>query len=122
MSNKLNIKYLQKIRDNLFQISKSVHDIDNIDELYKIIHHCIADTIETNNFYIAILNNKTNSISFPYYVDVHDSIPQESIELGKGLTSIIIKTSKPLLINKMEYKKLVGDDLNSKLGTTTESW
>ena len=35
MSNKLNIEYLNRLKDGLFKISKSVHDYDNIDELYK---------------------------------------------------------------------------------------
>ena len=119
MSNKININYLRKLKDSMLEISKSVHDLDNIDELYKTIHHSIADLINTNNLFIAILNRETNLISFPYYVDVNDSIPEHSIELGKGLTSIIINSSKPLLVNKDEYNDLVGSD---RLGTTPESW
>ena len=43
MSNKLNINYLKKLKDSMFNISRSVHDLDNIDELYKVIHASIAD-------------------------------------------------------------------------------
>ena len=119
MSNKLNINYLKKLKDSMFNISKSVHDLDNIEDLYKVIHSSIIDIIDTNNFFIAILDKETNLISFPYYVDIHDSIPENSIELGKGLTSIIINSSKPLLIDKKDYNNLVDLD---KLGTPPDSW
>ena len=119
MSNELNINYLNKLKDSLFHISKSVHDFDNVEDLYKVIHTSIADLIHTNNFFVAILNKETNSISFPYYIDINDSIPENSIDLGKGLTSIIIKSSKPLLIDKNQYNELVNLD---KLGTAPESW
>ena len=119
MSNKLNIDYFKKLKNVMFDISKSVHDLDNIEDLYKSIHIAIADLIHTNNFFIAILNKETNLISFPYYVDINDSIPENSIELGKGLTSMIINSSKPLLIDKNEYNRLVDLD---KLGTSPESW
>ena len=119
MSNKPNINYFKKLKDTMFEISKSVHDLDNIDELYKAIHHSISDLIHTNNLFIAILNKETNFISFPYYVDINDSIPENSIELGKGLTSMIIKSSKPLLIDKQQYNNLF---TSAKLGTAPESW
>ena len=94
MSNKLNINYLKKLKDCMFNISKSVHDLDNIEDLYKVIHSSIIDIIHTNNFFVAVLDKETNLISFPYYIDIHDSVPEASIELGKGLTSIIINSSK----------------------------
>ena len=93
MSNKLNIEYLNRLKDGLFKISKSVHDYDNIDELYKTIHECIVDLVHTNNFYISIYNKENNTISFPYYIDVRDDIPEEAIKMGEGLTSLIIKSS-----------------------------
>ena len=119
MSNKLNINYLKKLKDSMFNISKSVHDLDNIEDLYKVIHSSIIDIIHTNNFFVAVLDKETNLISFPYYIDIHDSVPEASIELGKGLTSIIINSSKPLLIDKKDYNNLIHLD---KLGTPPESW
>ena len=107
MSTEISIKYLNQLKDNLFKISRSVHDYDNINDLYKTIHECIVDLVHTNNFYISIHNKESNTLSFPYYIDVKDNVPKESIKLGKGLTSIVLKSSKPLLISKAEYKKLL---------------
>ena len=118
----LSNKYLRKLKDSIFQISHAVHDADNIDILFKRIHQEIASLVHTNNFYIALYEKESNTISFPYYVDINDSIPKESIELGMGLTSLIIKSSKPYLLNKKDYLKLVDDNIINPIGTPPESF
>ena len=89
----LDSKYLNKLKESMFRISHAVHDSDNISILCNKIHKEVASLIHTNNFYIAIFQKENNTISFPYYVDINDCIPKESIELGLGLTSFIIKSS-----------------------------
>ena len=121
-SKNLSLKYLNKLKDSIFRMSHAVHDTDNIHELYKKIHSEITSLVHTNNFYIALLDNEKNSISFPYYIDINDSIPKESIELGTGLTSLILKSSKPCLIDKTEYLQLIKNGIISRLGSVPESF
>ena len=121
-SRNLDSKYLNKLKESMFRISHAVHDSDNISILYNKIHKEVASLIHTNNFYIAIFQKENNTISFPYYVDINDCIPKESIELGLGLTSFIIKSSKPCLINKEKYLELTKKKLISKIGTSPESF
>ena len=118
----LSNKYLRTLKDSIFQISHAVHDADNIDVLFKQIHHEVASLVHTNNFYIALYEKENNTISFPYYVDINDAIPKESIELGLGLTSLIIKSSKPCLLSKKEYLKLVETNIVNMIGTPPESF
>ena len=66
-SKNLSLKYLNKLKDSIFRISHAVHDINNIDELYKEIHHEVTSLVHTYNLYIALLDEENNSISFPYY-------------------------------------------------------
>ena len=118
----LSNKYLHTLKDSIFQISHAVHNADNIDILFKQIHKEVASLVHTNNFYIALYEKESNTISFPYYVDINDSIPKESIELGLGITSLIIKSSKPCLLNKKEYMKLVDEGVINPIGTPPESF
>ena len=122
MSRDSNIKYLKQLKDSMFKISKTVHDYDDINQLYKIIHECIVDLVHSDNFYISIYHKESNTISFPYYIDLIDSVPMESINMGEGLTSLIIQTSKPLLIDKNEYQELISSNKDIKQGTAPESW
>ena len=61
-SNNLSAEYLNKLKDSIFRISHAAHDIDNIDSLFRFVHHEVEKLIHTNNFYIAILNEEQNSI------------------------------------------------------------
>ena len=121
-SRNLDSKYLNKLKESMFRISHAAHDSENISILCNKIHKEVASLIHTNNFYIAIFQKENNTISFPYYVDINDCIPKESIELGLGLTSYIIKSSKPCLINKEKYQELTKKKLISKIGTSPESF
>ena len=122
MSRDSSVKYLNQLKNSMFKISKSVHDYDDINQLYKVIHESIVDLVHSDNFYISIYHKESNTISFPYYIDLVDSVPMESINMGEGLTSLIINTSKPLLINKKEYQELISSNKNIKQGTAPESW
>ena len=111
MSNKLSIEYLNQLKNSLFKISKSVHDYDNIDQLYKTIHECIVDLVHTNNFYIALVDWGTEILTFPYFVDERDDQPIPK-KLGNGLTEYVLKKEESILLNK----DLI---LTSPLGYTT---
>ena len=121
-SNNLSAEYLNKLKDSIFRISHAVHDINNIDSLFRFVHHEVETLVHSNNFYIALLNEERNAIRFPYYVDINDAVPEESMDLGTGLTSLILKSNKPLLINKKEYLDLVKNKKINEFGSTPESW
>jgi signal transduction histidine kinase len=50
--------------------------------------------------FIALLDSKSQMISFPYYRFYQDIIPTSPIPLGQGLTSRVIENRKPLVINQ----------------------
>ena len=77
-------------------ISQALASHLNLDEIIKLVGDQMKDLFKANIVYLALLNKKTKLIHFPYqYGDVMP--PQK---LGEGLTSKILKTGKPLLINK----------------------
>jgi len=94
----------QTLNNCIFKISESSHYVDDLDELYEIIHDILSDVIYTNNFYIALIDNKNNLIHFPYFVDEYDSRP-DSKEIGNGLTEYVIKTGESILVNPEQFKK-----------------
>ena len=77
-------------------ISKALASQLDADELIQFIGDQMKGLFKANIVYLALVNNKTQMISFPYqYGDSMDSI-----KFGEGLTSKIITTGEPLLINK----------------------
>lgn len=77
-------------------ISRALASQLDPDELIEIVGDQLKELFNANIVYLALLNKKTNMIHFPYqYGD--DNIP---MKLGEGLTSRIILSKEPLLINK----------------------
>ena len=77
-------------------ISKALASQLDADELIQFIGDQMKGLFKANIVYLALVNKKTQMISFPYqYGDSMDSI-----KFGEGLTSKIIATGEPLLINK----------------------
>ncbi len=90
-------------------ISKALASQLDPDDLIKLVGDQLKDLFNANIVYLALLNQKTKTIHFPYqYGD--DNKP---MKLGEGLSSKIILTGEPLLINKDV------EELRAKLGVQT---
>ncbi len=77
-------------------ISKALASKLDAHDLINLVGDQLKELFKANIVYLALLNKKTNIINFPYQYG--DNMP--SMKLGKGLTSNIIQTGEPLLINK----------------------
>ena len=77
------------------QISESVLSSITMDELFKSIHEAVKPLLPANNFYFAQHDPNTNWITFPYHSDEIDE-EWSPRKLGRGLTSYVIRTGKPL--------------------------
>jgi len=64
------------------------------------------------DFYLALFDPATETISFPYFVDESEAAPRP-FRLGTGLTSYVLRTGKPLLIGAEmnARKRRVGDEV-----------
>jgi len=87
-------------------ISKALASQLDPDDLIKLVGDQMKNLFKANIVYLALLNQKTKTIHFPYrYGD-----EMAPIKLGEGFTSKIILTGEPLLINKDI------EDLRAQLG------
>ncbi|MEJ7674813.1 MAG: hypothetical protein WKF59_19485 [Chitinophagaceae bacterium] len=77
-------------------ISKALASQLDADELIQLVGNHMKDLFKANIVYLAILNTKTKMINFAYQYG--EEMPSRLI--GEGLTSKIILTGEPLLINK----------------------
>lgn len=111
----------QKIQSALYQISQSVHTIEDINQLYREIHRIVGGLMKADNFYIALFDEKSNMISFPYFVDEYDSQPGPC-KLGRGLTDYVLKTGKDMLVDSELDLKLRTEGVTDLVGPATEIW
>ncbi|TLN26669.1 GAF domain-containing protein, partial [bacterium] len=69
--------------------------------LFRTLHEVVADQMGSDlSFTVALYNAKTNLIEIPYMVNDGKPLSIDPFPLGEGLSSHLLKTQKPLLINK----------------------
>jgi len=113
-------KETAKMQSILFKISNAVHRIKNSHDLFSSIQDILGEIIDTTNFYIALYDKKTDSLSLPYQQDVKDK--QTSFPAGKTLTSYVIRTRKSLLATSKVQKKLFQSGEVDPVGAPSKIW
>jgi len=110
-----------KIQRALYKISESVNTINDINELYEKIHHIVAGLMKAENFFIALYDESSDLITFPYFVDECDEKPEPG-KLGRGLTDYILRSGQDMLIDAkkdVELREMGETDL---IGQPAEIW
>ncbi len=89
----------------LFKISNAANSKKTLEELYAEIYDIICELMPANNFYIAIYNEETKLLSFPYHVDEVDETPKTQ-PFGAGLTEYVLEQKKNVIITEEIDKQL----------------
>jgi GAF domain-containing protein/DNA-binding response OmpR family regulator len=77
-------------------VSQALVAETELDKMIQLIGKQMQNIFDADIVYIALLDRQTNLIHFPYQVG--ESF--DTLELGEGLTSRIIQSGEPLVINK----------------------
>ena len=77
-------------------VSQALNDKLELDKLIELVGNKMKEVFNSDITYMAILDPETGMINFPY----QDGDDMPPMKLGEGLTSRIIQTGEPLLINK----------------------
>jgi PAS domain S-box-containing protein len=69
--------------------------------IFDLVGDKIGDIFEVQTVYIALYDRRTETMSFPYYVEVGQKLDRSAGPLEAfGLTSHVVHTGEPLVINK----------------------
>ncbi len=99
-------KTAEKLQSAIYQITDAALSTNSLDELLQKIHHSIQEVLPAKNFYIALYDSERDLLRFPYFVDEKEKeIPQE-LPLGNGLTGLIIRQGKSLLVRDGDFDQL----------------
>jgi PAS domain S-box-containing protein len=103
----------------LFEISNAVTQTRNLPELYKVIHQSLDKIFNVDNFFIALLDEQRDAITFPYYVDEKNIIPEKIVNFSKEatFTGRIVKKKSPLIFYENDYDEMVRKKGKNPLGT-----
>lgn len=114
-------KKFEKLQNAIYKISHAVISTGSLTNLYASIHQILADVLPVENFYIAIYDESTNLLSFPYFVDQFDEASEPQTP-GRGLTEYVLRTGKPCLVTPDVFNKLVEEKEVDLVGTDSLDW
>ncbi len=84
-----------------YQISRAVLTGGNLDALFGDVHRIIGGLMPAKNFYVALLNEDENGLTFPYFVDEHITAAPAR-PLANGFTEYLLATRRALLVTADE--------------------
>jgi PAS domain S-box-containing protein len=114
-------KRMEKVQAAIYRISQAAAFTENIDELYRSVHHILGELIEVQNFYIALYEPANDLLSFPYFVDQFDPSPPPG-KAGHGLTEYVLRSGKPLLASPQVFNQLRQQGEVEVVGTDSIDW
>lgn len=112
----------EKIMNTLFEISRAVNSTKKLSELFHLIHRSLGSVLDTTNFFIAMYDKATDTISFPYFKDEKDT--DFAIIQAKdsgSLTADVVKFKAPRFYRQEELKIRYASD-QSPPGTLPKTW
>ncbi|QKG79946.1 ATP-binding protein [Tenuifilum thalassicum] len=112
-------KVLQK---SVYDIARMTSSNFSLNRVFTIINKIIEDLINIDNIYIALYDEDTQVVSFPYFVDIKDAIPPKPRKNSRGLTEYILRTGKSLICQPDCFDKLIAENEIEIFGTKPKSW
>lgn len=110
----------EKIQQVLYEISNAALISDDLEEFINTIGVEIDQLLKTSNFFIALYDDQSQSLT-----SLYEKVKSESIftwPVEDSLTGLVIKTKKSLNINKSSFEVLQGKKKLKSWGRMAESW
>jgi signal transduction histidine kinase len=86
-----------KIQTALYKITEAASNWQDIQDFYREIHRVVGDLMYAKNLFIALYDDATGLLSFPYFVDEKDEpFPTQPLESFHGMTSYMIRTGNSI--------------------------
>jgi PAS domain S-box-containing protein len=74
----------------------------DLDALIELVGEQVRETFEADIAYVALHDESAGRIDFAYYYEAGERRPENPLEYGQGLTSQILRSREPLLLNRRE--------------------
>ncbi len=105
----------------LASFSQATLSTSDVNAFYAALQAQVQRVIGDYSFVVALYDEKTNSISIPYLYEEGSVQNIEPFPLGEGLTSVLIRTRRPLLLVEDTERQALA--LGAKIhGKPAKSW
>ena len=108
------------LQEILFNISSAALKQYDIKEIYPIIVNELSKIWDTNNFFIALYDKASETLSLPFFADEKDNFYE--IPTKKTITGWVIKNNKSVLLKENDLKILEESGDIELIGTPCKIW
>ncbi len=111
----------ERLQAALFRIAEIANSGGNMDTFYAAVHGIVGELLDAQNFYIALLDDDGDKLTFPFSIDEHH--PRfESRKLGHGLSEYVLRSGKPLLADHARFDELMAAGEVQWIGIAAVCW
>jgi GAF domain-containing protein len=82
------------------RVSQAVSQHLRLDSLYRVVHAQINQVLGETDMYFALFDPQMEEVRFPYISENKEVIKKDPIPYGDDLTSLVIRTRQPLLLQE----------------------
>lgn len=111
----------ERLQTALFRIAELASAPEGNDDFYAAMHRVIGGLLYARNFYIALLEEQGQRISFPYSVDEIDGV-RLAREPGCGATEYVLRHGTPLLADRAAFDRLAEQGECTQTGARSVCW
>ena len=107
-----------KVQTALYKIANTASTVKDMQEFYSQIHQIVSELMYAGNFFIALYDEPSGMVSFPYFVDEKDTpVPAQPLKDFHGATGYIIRTGNFVKHGRSQIEKLAEDHEIELVGT-----
>ena len=110
----------QLLQEILYNISTAALKQYDIQEIYPTIVQELSKIWDTNNFFIALYDKTSETLSLPFFTDEKDNFHE--IPIAKTITGWVIKQNKSFLLKVNDLKMLEEAGKIDLVGTPCKVW
>ena len=105
----------------LYRVAEVTSATDDMQALFSAVHRIVGELMYAGNFFVALYDQATETVSFPYFVDEADAPPAPR-QLKKGMTEYVLRTGKPLLASRETLRAMIAAKEIEAIGTLPGAW
>ncbi|MEZ5457626.1 MAG: EAL domain-containing protein [Lysobacteraceae bacterium] len=111
----------ERLQAALFRIAELGSGTAGLAEFFASLHRVVSDLLQAANFYIALHDVESGTLSFPYSIDEHDR-QRATRSLGRGMTEYVLRKGHAVLADRQLIDQLNAKGEVQSHGTQAKSW
>jgi PAS domain S-box-containing protein len=89
-------KRAEALSSALYRVAEKSGSAHDLQQFFAAVHSIVGELMYARNFYIALHDPATDTVSFPYFVDEQNEAPGTK-KMARGLTEYLLRTGEALL-------------------------